>query len=116
MERLYFTIKDNPVISSIHLLCGEKHIANSTFVKYKKKLQKECEQKECTFKHKEHYQPRNFPYIHDRFVLADNELWHFGADVGGGYEGISAISRGWAGQAHDFKKIFDYAFRNTSVR
>ena len=24
-----------------------------------------------------------FPYVHDRFAIIDNELWHFGATVGG---------------------------------
>lgn len=115
MEMLYNSINKNPFITGIHLLYGDTHIRDVKFIKYKGKLQRLCEQNECNLELKEHYHSKIYPYIHDRFVLADNELWHFGAHVGGGYEGLSAISRGWAGQAHDFKKIFDYAFHNTSV-
>ena len=34
-------------------------------------------------------------YFHDRFAIVDSELWHFGSTVGGGYPGLTAVSRGW---------------------
>lgn len=33
--------------------------------------------------------------VHDRFALVDDELWHFGATVGGAHRSINAYSRGW---------------------
>ncbi|MDX7952433.1 hypothetical protein P7D22_14780 [Lichenihabitans sp. Uapishka_5] len=44
-----------------------------------------------------------FPYIHDRFAIVDEELWHFGATVGGAHPGLNAASRGW--NAHDTRAI-----------
>jgi len=36
-----------------------------------------------------------YPYLHDRFAIVDQELWHFGATVGGGHPSLNAVSRGW---------------------
>lgn len=33
---------------------------------------------------------------HDRFAIVDDELWHFGATVGGCHPSINAFSRGWS--------------------
>jgi hypothetical protein len=37
-----------------------------------------------------------FPHLHDRFAIVDDELWHFGATVGGGHPNLNAASRGWS--------------------
>ncbi len=37
-----------------------------------------------------------FNYIHDRFAIVDDELWHFGATVGGFHASVNAASRGWS--------------------
>lgn len=39
---------------------------------------------------------QNFDYIHDRFAIVDDELWHFGATVGGFHASVNAASRGWS--------------------
>jgi phosphatidylserine/phosphatidylglycerophosphate/cardiolipin synthase-like enzyme len=36
-----------------------------------------------------------YPFLHDRFAIVDDELWHFGATVGGGHKSLNAASRGW---------------------
>jgi hypothetical protein len=36
-----------------------------------------------------------FNFIHDRFAVIDDELWHFGASVGGFHSSVTAASRGW---------------------
>lgn len=33
--------------------------------------------------------------LHDRFAIVDEELWHFGATVGGSHRSVTAFSRGW---------------------
>jgi hypothetical protein len=39
---------------------------------------------------------RNSPIdVHDRFAIVDDELWHFGATVGGFHASVNAASRGW---------------------
>lgn len=41
--------------------------------------------------------------IHDRFVLLDDEIWHFGGTVGGVNLHLTAYSRGWTDHAGRFK-------------
>ena len=36
---------------------------------------------------------------HDRFAIIDDELWHWGANVGGTHHEVNAFSRGWS--AHE---------------
>lgn len=38
----------------------------------------------------------SFPFLHDRFAIVDNELWHFGGSVGCDQEILTAASRGWS--------------------
>jgi hypothetical protein len=45
-------------------------------------------------------------FVHDRFALVDDDLWHFGSTVGGGYHRVSAASRGWTGRALEFQVLF----------
>lgn len=49
--------------------------------------------------------------IHDRFAIIDNELWHFGATVGGFHRDVNAMSRGWNAEAHDAVQFFDTAWK-----
>lgn len=50
-------------------------------------------------------------YLHDRFAIIDDELWHFGGSVGGFHHTVSAASRGWSALEHGaiefFKMIWD---------
>ena len=36
-----------------------------------------------------------FPFLHDRFAIVDDGLWHFGSTVGGGHPGLTAASGPW---------------------
>jgi hypothetical protein len=36
---------------------------------------------------------RDHSWLHGRFALVDNELWHFGSTVGGAYPGFDAATR-----------------------
>jgi len=51
-----------------------------------------------------------FPYVHDRFAIIDNELWHFGATVGGLHGDVSAATRGWDIAHHDALRFFEDAW------
>lgn len=51
-----------------------------------------------------------FPYVHDRFAIVDNELWHFGATVGGLHVDVNAATRGWDANAHQAVRFFDEAW------
>jgi hypothetical protein len=53
---------------------------------------------------------REFPYVHDRFAIIDNELWHFGATVGGLHNLVNAATRGWDAAAHDAVRFFNDAW------
>jgi hypothetical protein len=53
----------------------------------------------------------DFPYVHDRYAIVDDELWHFGATVGGLHEALNAASRGWDSTQHDALRFFEEAWR-----
>ena len=38
---------------------------------------------------------KSFPFLHDRFAVVDDALWHFGATIGGGHSGVNAASGPW---------------------
>ena len=38
----------------------------------------------------------SFPFLHDRFAIVDDGLWHFGSTVGGGHPGLTAASGPWS--------------------
>lgn len=50
---------------------------------------------------------KNFNYIHDRFAIIDNELWHFGATVGGFHSSVNAATRGWSASDHGAIVFFE---------
>ena len=53
----------------------------------------------------------DFPYVHDRFAIIDDELWHFGATVGGLHSLVNAATRGWSADDHDALKFFENAWK-----
>jgi len=46
-------------------------------------------------------------FIHDRFAIIDDELWHFGGTVGGFHSAVSAASRGWSAKDHGASIFFE---------
>ena len=54
---------------------------------------------------------KDFDYIHDRFAIIDDELWHFGATVGGFHRDVNAASRGWSAETHKAVQFFDTAWK-----
>ncbi|MFF7109342.1 hypothetical protein [Pseudomonas sichuanensis] len=54
---------------------------------------------------------RDADCIHDRFAIIDNELWHFGATVGGFHRDVNAASRGWNAETHDAVQFFDTVWK-----
>jgi hypothetical protein len=53
---------------------------------------------------------RDFPYMHDRFAIVDDELWHFGATVGGLHTLVNAATRGWRADDHKAVEFFETAW------
>lgn len=53
---------------------------------------------------------RKFDFIHDRFAIIDDELWHFGATVGGFHSSVNAASRGWNAETVGAIKFFEMAW------
>jgi len=45
--------------------------------------------------------------VHDRFAIVDNELWHFGATVGGFHASVNAASRGWSAEKSGAVRFFE---------
>lgn len=53
---------------------------------------------------------KRFNYIHDRFAIIDDELWHFGATVGGFHASVTATSRGWNAEETGAVGFFELAW------
>ena len=57
-----------------------------------------------------------FDYIHDRFAIVDDELWHFGATVGGFHASVNAASRGWSAADSGAIAFFELAWNKCKER
>ena len=65
--------------------------------------------KKCNIEVRTHL-TQKFDFIHDRFAIIDDELWHFGATVGGFHASVSAASRGWRASDHGAIEFFELAW------
>ena len=61
----------------------------------------------CSIRVKLHLSDRSCGFIHDRFTIVDDELWHFGGTVGGLHPQVSAASRGWRAADHGAIDFFE---------
>lgn len=62
--------------------------------------------KECRIEVRLHL-TKSCDFIHDRFAIVDDELWHFGGSVGGLHSRVSAASRGWRAIDCDAERFFE---------
>lgn len=55
--------------------------------------------------------PTQTRFPHDRFALIDDELWHWGANVGGTHHEVNAYSHGWmaneTGAVQYFQRLWE---------
>ena len=58
-------------------------------------------------------QKDSYPFLHDRFAVVDNALWHFGATVGGGHPSLNAASGPWSAKDTRAVKFFDECWRKS---
>ena len=63
-------------------------------------------EKECRIEVRMHL-TRDCDFVHDRFAIIDDELWHFGGTVGGFHSKVSAASRGWRAVDHGAISFFE---------
>ena len=63
-------------------------------------------EKECSIEIRLHLK-QDCDFIHDRFAIIDDELWHFGGTVGGFHSRVSAASRGWRAVDHGAIDFFE---------
>lgn len=63
-------------------------------------------EKECRIEVRTHL-TKNCNFIHDRFAIIDDELWHFGGTAGGFQSSVSAVSRGWGAVEHGAIRFFE---------
>lgn len=64
-------------------------------------------EKECRIEVRRHLTQKNCNFIHDRFAIIDDELWHFGGTAGGFQAAVSAASRGWRAADHGAIRFFE---------
>lgn len=57
-----------------------------------------------------------FDHVHDRFAIIDDELWHFGATVGGFHPRVNAASRGWNAETSGAIDFFTLAWEMCKER
>ena len=55
----------------------------------------------------------SFPFLHDRFAVVDEALWHFGATIGGGHPGVNAASGPWSAAEVRAVGFFAECWRNS---
>lgn len=67
-------------------------------------------EKECRIEIKTHL-TQKCDFIHDRFAIVDDELWHFGGTAGGFHASVSAASRGWRATDHGAVDFFEEVWR-----
>lgn len=72
---------------------------------------KDSRDQRCNIEIKFHLRS-GFPYVHDRFAIIDDELWHFGATVGGFHSQVSAATRGWSASEHKAEEFFNLAWNS----
>ena len=53
----------------------------------------------------------SFPFLHDRFAIVDEALWHFGSTVGGGHPGLTAASGPWSANKTRAEEFFEECWR-----
>jgi hypothetical protein len=63
-------------------------------------------EKECRIEVRMHL-TQSCNFIHDRFAIVDDELWHFGGTAGGFQATVSAASRGWRASDHGAIDFFE---------
>ncbi len=56
-----------------------------------------------------------YPFLHDRFAIIDGGLWHFGATVGGGHSGLTAVSGPWPETATRAVPFFEECWRRNDA-
>lgn len=56
-----------------------------------------------------------FPFLHDRFAITDGALWHFGATVGGGHSGLTAVSGPWPATETRAVLFFEECWRRSNA-
>lgn len=56
-------------------------------------------------------QRSSYPFLHDRFAVVDDALWHFGATVGGGHPSLNAASGPWPAEKTGAVRFFDECWR-----
>jgi len=71
-------------------------------------------EKECRIEIRTHL-TRECNFVHDRFAIVDDELWHFGGTAGGFHAAVSAASRGWRAADHGAIDFFEEIW-NVEVR
>lgn len=49
---------------------------------------------------------RESPFVHDRFCIVDEELFHFGGTVGGSVPHLTAATFGWCASTHEADRFF----------
>lgn len=59
---------------------------------------------------------RRSEFLHDRFAVTGNELWHFGGTVGGLEKRMTAVSRGWNAETQNFITFFNHTWKNLASK
>ncbi len=107
---LWLAASDIRLLTKRHKEIGEDDL--NKFQKHAQEINDSAARrgKECRIEIRLHLK-QDCDFIHDRFAIIDDELWHFGGTVGGFHSRVSAASRGWRAVDHGaidfFEEIWD---------
>lgn len=103
---LWFAASDIRLLTKQH-----QEVSDDDLKKFQQRAQEINNQavrreKECRIELRMHL-TKDCDFIHDRFAIIDDELWHFGGTVGGFHSRVSAASRGWRAADHGAISFFE---------
>jgi phosphatidylserine/phosphatidylglycerophosphate/cardiolipin synthase-like enzyme len=118
MPEAIFAANDIKLLTKSHNTTGNKDVDNdlaSQFREHAEKINKSRSKgaAQCVIEVRFTLM-QNFDYVHDRFAIIDDELWHFGATVGGFHSQVSASTRGWRASDHRAEEFFKLAWEARS--
>ena len=107
-------------VGDVRLLTGRGSLADADRRELASALTQSCNEerhdnREVTVRWRATLSTDSFPFLHDRFAIVDADLWHFGATVGGGHPGLTAVSGPWSATATRAIDFFEECWRRNDA-
>lgn len=107
-------------VRDVRLLTGRGSLADADREELENVLTQSCnkerhDRRQVAVRWRATLRTDRFPFLHDRFAIIDEGLWHFGATVGGGYPRLTAVSGPWSATATRAVPFFEECWRRNDA-